>query len=396
MIRKIARSAILKPGFWVFVVSFIFFIILGVLYSVYIDTASIPEARGYESFHYIYMFRFRPLSFWHFRHPLYVLFFKPYSWILAQLGISTKMFFIVTSALALSLSNWLIYKILLKEKLSISNAITVVILFSSFAHILLLSTQVETFVLTMLFSLLCIYLIQIKRDNTLSDNLLFALLTGVTSTNSIKFFLLNLCNAKSIKQYCAKCIKSIWLFILLFTIPLIGLYKRIVIEGLDLSTAILGDTFEYTTTEGNRLLMFINGFICDPICFHSQDVFYANTSGDLGAYNSWWCYIPVIFILCMVGYGIFFNYKNKVVQMALVCVLVDFFFTQVLGYGVDQPWIACGGWLFAIPIIYGVALHHVRNTNVKKILVGITIVIALCLFGHNLEAMYSSLMNGGV
>ena len=144
----------------------------------------------------------------------------------------------------MSLSNLLTYKICRFYEVPKYVACCSVILFSSFAHVILLAGQAETFVYTMFFSLLAIWVTLRSEDDKWKDNVLFTLLAGTTITNAAKFFILKLCKYRGhIKRAFIETWRSSYLFLSLMAFMLLGLLHRIVYVSL--LDAVMDDTIYY-------------------------------------------------------------------------------------------------------------------------------------------------------
>ena len=130
---------------------------------------------------------------------------------------------------------------------------------------MLLSGLTETYVLTIFFVLLLILFALTKKSTRLSDNVIFAILTGTTLTNCIYFFFVKVCEkAGDIKQAVTTTFKSTYLFIPLFVITMTGLAFRYFVKHIPLMEAILNDmqkhyppTLPYSITSPSYSYLFL-------------------------------------------------------------------------------------------------------------------------------------------
>lgn len=394
--NRLSRVTHYKGTIVVLILSILYYGTIALYYSSRIDTTCMnpyPEARSYDTFYYLTLINNNGMDFWLIRHPLIVQFYKSYGSLLSFLGANVNLLsYIIVSCVLLSCSNALIYIILRKNIVSVR--VAMVMLFSSFSHTILLSTQIESFPITCFSSILTVYIVTSKRVNVIWDNLLFAVMTGATSTNAVKFILMKVVVAIKEKwggqKFVVNISKSVILFCILWSYPLYILLNKLYYNGLSMDL-ILSDTMKYVTAMDDRLLMFMNGFVCDSICFHPDNIAYNNPHGDLGSYDNIFMYIPILIIYSLAIYGGIKYFRHIVVRLLLCCFFTDLFFNQIVGYGVNQSWIVCGGWLFVIPILIGYAINGIKNQRLRKLFVYLFCSLSIFLATHNIYLFVESL-----
>lgn len=251
----------------------------------------------------------------------------------------------------MSLSNLLTYKICRFYEVPKYVACCSVILFSSFAHVILLAGQAETFVYTMFFSLLAIWVTLRSEDDKWKDNVLFTLLAGTTITNAAKFFILKLCKYRGhIKRAFIETWRSSYLFLSLMAFMLLGLLHRIVYVSL--LDAVMNDTLYYIKDVPDRLRLIWENFFCEPLLFHSQqEVVYTTDTIMLGDYPEQVFQIVILclYVLCVVS--LFVHRKTYIAQVCVAFLSVDFLIHFVIGYGKNELQLFCLHWLFFLPVL---------------------------------------------
>lgn len=206
----------------ILVLSMVYFLLFSMVFACNVDVTRIPKSTGimgYDTWWNIEAWRggerlaLNKLHVWNIRHPFYVFINIPALLVAGILGENTKWcVFAFFSSLIMSLSNLLIYKICKTYDVPKCVTCCALLLFSSFAHVILLASQAETFSYTMCFSLLAILAVLMKEDDKCKDNVLFLLLAGTTITNVAKFFMLKFCKLRGVKNAVIESLRSAWFF----------------------------------------------------------------------------------------------------------------------------------------------------------------------------------------
>ncbi len=328
---------------------------------------------------------------WKIRHPLFNFLYLPVIAVdellhFVGLNVTWGLFTVCTTSM-MSMTGLVIFKVLRREGLQNSSSLLCLLLFYSFAHVMMLSMQVESFVVTMFFSTLLVsYTLQ--KKNTVSDNILFLGMTGATLTNAAKVFLaMFLQRTGNLRDYVRRSIMSTLLFscCLLLTIPdLIGRMTR----ARYLKNAFFDDTFQYQGTELNKFSLFTNNFLFEPLLFHQSESVYSFDTIILPTYKSWVYYIPLSVVYIMVFTAVVLNMKNKIVKLFLAFWGFDVVVTFIIGYGVEESQIMCGHWFFFLPLLLGVLLKSIRNRLELFTLIATLSVIIVFFFWHNITHLF--------
>ena len=374
----------------IFISILIWFLCFSLYFALSVDFSYHHEIMGYDSDFYIGEGRNPKLMLnkvisWNLRHPLYAMINYPVLLIDAFLPSTLHWaVFAVFSSIVMAGSNLLIYKICEKALVGNLSTLISIILFSTFAHIMLLSGLAETYVLTIYFVLLLILLVLTKKSTRLSDNVIFAILTGTTLTNCIYFFFVKLWEkAGNIKQAVINTFKSTYLFIPLFGITMIGLAFRYFVKHIPLMEAILNDTHKFVHDSNIQLATIWNHYFADPILFHYTDhVVHTSNAEALPAYPSIFHHITIIFILLFALWGV---YKSKPLlrNICLSFFVYNFIIHFICGYGNNELQLFCGHWLFFVPIFVAIGLNAINIKIVRRAFQLIILVCAIFFAIHN-------------
>lgn len=374
----------------IFISILIWFLSFSLYFSLCVDFSFHHEIMGYDSDFYIGEGRNPKLMLskilsWNLRHPLYVLINLPVLLIDAILPSTVHWaVFAVFSSFIMAGSNLLIYKICEQALVGEVSTILSIILFSTFAHIMLLSGLAETYVLTIYFVLLLILLAMTKRSTMFSDNLIFAILTGTTLTNCIYFFFVKLWdNAGDIRQALSSTLKSTFLFIPLLGITMIGLAFRYFIKHIPLMEAILNDTHKFVHDSNIQLTTIWNHYFADPFLFHYIDqVVHTSNAEVLPSYPSIFYHLTIIFILLFALWGVI---KSKAIlrNICLSFFAYNCLIHFVCGYGNNELQLFCGHWLFFVPIFIAIGLDAITHKPLKRVFQIIMIACAVFFAIHN-------------
>ena len=368
----------------------IWFLGFSLYFALCVDFSCHHELMGYDSDFYIGEGRNPKLMLnkivsWNMRHPLYVMINYPI--LLIDAILPSKLhwaIFALFSSIIMAGSNLLIYKICKQVLIEDISALISVILFSTFAHIILLSGLAETYVLTIYFVLLLILLTLTKKSTRLSDNVIFAILTGTTLTNCIYFFFVKVWEkAGNIRQAILTTLKSTFLFIPLLVITMTGLAYRYFFKHIPLMEAILNDTHKFVHDSNIQLTTIWNHYFADPFLFHYTDqVVHTSNAEVLPSYPSIFYHIIIIFLLLFSLWGVV---KSKAIlrNICLSFFAYNFFIHFVCGYGNNELQLFCGHWLFFVPIFIAIGLDAITHKITRRVFQIIMFACAIFFAIHN-------------
>lgn len=384
----------------IFFSSFFWFLILSSFFSFLADfDGRNVELMGYDTKFYISgdnpKLLFSKLLSWNIRHPLFVLINLPSMIVDLVLPSYFHIFvYAFSSCIISALSNLLIYKICRNVGVDIMSSVIVVVLYPTFAHVILLSGQPETFVFTQLLTLQLILLTILNISNCYTDNVIFAVLTGTTLTNSIKFFLVKFCESNyNIKKTIIKTFRSSFLFLCFFFLTLLGLAYRIVYKQIPIDVAFFNDTLLFVHSMPNRLYLTWSHFLSEPIIFHSSSsVVYTKDATILESYPSFFFHCIIAFLLVFAFVGLFKNRRDLIVKIVFSCIMCDVLIHIVLGYGLNELHLFCEHWLFFIPISIALGLSSLKSNNLRIFFIIILLLLSLFLASYNSYCYLNSLL----
>lgn len=255
---------------------------------------------------------------------------------------------------------------------------------------LILCFTTESFTITVFLLTFCTYFysksIKTNTNTTIAQSgILAIMLGGITITNFAKgiipIFFTNQKRKVIIRNLCFISL----IFLLLISAVLINGYSDKVSDRIE----------KFSFSENSRLEYIIDLFFSAPILFPELiTVLMQRTNGllegiSVGFYHHWWQYasIAIIFGLCMLG--IARNYKNKLIWMLLMILSVDIAIHIIIGYGLNDPFIYGGHWVFLVPLFIGWAFKDVELDSIKgKIYSSILLSITIILMVNNTVRLF--------
>lgn len=357
----------------VLAVLFLYYLLIGCLFFF----ISLPKDQwlgmmGYDTQgHVTYepqMLCFKNLLTWNIRHPLYTLLYLPVIILnegFLALGIHlTWQVFLLSSIFLMSMSGLFVYKTIRLVGLENREAGLILAVFVSFAHVTFLGIQVDSFVISVFFGSLMLYLFAKGYHNFLTDNLLFFGITGTTSTNVVKFAFYQFLEEKSFSKFVARFSKSLWLFCLLFVLTLPNLCMRLVERPRGLMYAVIGDSMNFRGTNHHKLQLFLENYISEPLLFHHTDgIIFSEETVCLPDYASLFYYFPVLSIWVMVLLSVYINRHSKVIHLFVLCFGFDLIMHFLVGYGMEEGQLFCGHWIFFIPVVLGLMVKKMGTAR---------------------------------
>jgi len=376
---------------FLFIASLSWFLCFSLYFALNVDFSSMKELMGYDSFFYIGgdypKLMLSKIISWNLRHPIFVIINLPILLVDALLpnNLHVALFALVSSTI-MTFSNLFIYKIC--EHLDINRLCSIlsIILFSSFAHIILLSGQAETFVYTISFCLFMILLALKKASDLVSDNFIFAVLTGTTITNCVFFFIIKFWEKSgNIKESLISTIKSSLLFIPLFSITFIGLAFRLFVKHIPLKDAILNDTYKFVHDDINLLDVTWKHYFAEPILFHYTDQVVLTQNAEVLPDYPFNIYNLIIFLILFFAFvwGGLFRLKNMISKICVSFFAYNILIHFVCGYGNNELQLFCGHWLFFVPLLVAMGLNSIKYVYIRRSLQLAFLLISLFIAIHN-------------
>lgn len=333
------------------------------------------------------------------RHPLSYYFFN---WIRelafyisgGKTGSNFRLTLAWLSNITISLSLIQIYKYLKNIiQLPIGLNILIVSFFSIFSTNILLSFTPETYTYTLFLLVLFNYYtaIKLKKDKKIAGSALVlagVTIGGLTVTNIVKVFIPIAFERGLFKSW--KNFGNAIFRVLITCATFIGLYLyRIDFKYTNILSKS-GEQYEKfsnvksTPTWDMIYSYFLGGSILFPSFFirekHNMKGFYYKAL-FMDVYTSLASYIFIGLLLTLIFWSYFKNFKNKLVQVLMLSMLVDVLIHCVFRFGLHTSYIYGGHFVFVFPLMLGWLFFSYRNSpkmiSFMTVLMGIMFIFLL-------------------
>ena len=305
------------------------------------------------------------------------------------------------SNFAVSLSLVQIFKYLKNIiKLPLKISLLIIAFFALFSTNILLSFTPETYTYTLFFLVLFNYYsaLKLRKDGKISGSAMLlstVFLGGLTITNASKVFIpvffekKLFWNLKKILNAILRAAISVIVFALLYLNRLNFNYSKIFEKtGAEYEKfskpkiTPLWDMISSWFMGGNML--FSNFVIRD---YHSLKGFkYKALFMDV--YSSWVPYIFITIVFALLFWSYAKNFKNKLVQILMISLLVDVAIHCVLKFGLHTAYIYGGHFVFVYPLLLGWLFFAYKNLpKVQSLLYILTLVLFIYLGINNFMRM---------
>ncbi|OAV71876.1 hypothetical protein Barb4_00317 [Bacteroidales bacterium Barb4] len=392
--------------------TFLLFILAGLFFQYHTDFSTLFSLLGYDLYTYTVGDALSPFKclLLKIRHPLFVFYSLPFS-LAAYLpqwlsGLPTVVPVLMLFAnLFIALSVMLVWRICASvNRASSTGNLILVFLYVSFAHTLILSFTVDSFPFALLLFLIFISYSQVskKEQNIYTDNLFFALFSGVTLTNGLKFVLTKFLDKEKLSTVFLKIVKSSILFILLVSVVLSAtlfvyyFYVRSVRPDKTLAELVWGMTFQYVISYENIGFYkdIWGNFLVDPV-LHYIPVLVSHTDNISAAvtdihFLKHTC--PLVLFYILTGISVLLNRKHTLVKLLLSFLSVDIFVHFVLRYGLMEGQIYSGHWLFVFPVLLALLANRITDKKVKVLYYSCLLLFAAYFFTQNTYTLYNQIL----
>lgn len=327
------------------------------------------------------------------RHPLANYFF---SWIrefafLFSNGKKDEIFrlvFACCSNIAISLSLVQIYKYL-KNIITLPKKISLLIVFffSFLTTPILLSFTPETYTYTLFFLVLFNYYVALKlrKDEKIPVAALALAgisIGGLTVTNIIKVYIPSLLEKNVFRSWrkfgnlVVRVVISIAVFVLLFMFRLnfkfLNFFDKSASQYEKFSNPKVTPVWDMITSWFFGGNMLFSSFVVRD--YHNKKGFeYKALFMDV--YSSIGSYLFVGAILALIILSCVKNYKNKLVQILMLSLLVDILIHCILKFGLHTSYIYGGHFIFAVPLLLGWLFYGYKDSPKKISFLYVTVSI---------------------
>ena len=391
---------------------------------------------GFDQFTYVIVSKWRPL-FEMYRHPMLALMIWPMSWVNAQLTdyfhVNCAIYVVaVTYTIVSTISWWLLFSILRKRVgLSMELSLLLVLFYFGLAYVMLASCMPDHMIWTQFLLILSIYLASGRGGMKLWQALpLYFIATGVTLTNSVKVWLIDMAAA----YHGTGSLKRLFRRSLLYVIPTLiigGIYlwetNTLVVEEQSYQKHMRERTlerdstakarferdsifrakrmgkqaydnqlFEYTDNtidRGPPLVenFFGEGFILHPEHLMEDPNLKKNPRPVIVHYLDWWNYVAEGAILVLFLGGIIYGRKKRLLWIAMMPFLFDVFLHIGMRFAATDVYIMTAHWAYIIPIAIGFMLKEMKKPG-RNAIDAILIVLTLFLWWNNLTLLVPYLL----
>lgn len=391
---------------------------------------------GFDQFTYVIVSKWRPL-FEMYRHPMLALMIWPMSWVNAQLTdyfhVNCAIYVVaVTYTIVSTISWWLLFSILRKRVgLSMELSLLLVLFYFGLAYVMLASCMPDHMIWTQFLLILSIYLASGRGGMKLWQALpLYFIATGVTLTNSVKVWLIDMAAA----YHGTGSLKRLFRRSLLYVIPTLiigGIYlwetNTLVVEEQSYQKHMRERTlerdstakarferdsifrakrmgkqaydnqlFEYTdnTIDRGPLLVenfFGEGFILHPEHLMEDPNLKKNPRPVIVHYLDWWNYVAEGAILVLFLGGIIYGRKKRLLWIAMMPFIFDVFLHIGMRFAATDLYIMTAHWAYIIPIAIAFMLKEMKKPG-RNVIDTILVVLTLFLWWHNLSLLVPYLL----
>ncbi len=322
------------------------------------------------------------------RHPLISCVFVPLTYLKHSLvylfgTFDTRLISVFIYAIILSYTLIFLYRILTKIT-TISISLFFLFSFISIAHVMIQSVVIDSYPISMaLLTLTTLTIFIDRRDNIFLDNILFAMLSGITITNGFFLFLIFLLIEPSIKSAIIRSIKSTITFCSLCFILVSYIFIQYIIADRDLMDAVynitLLGTSQFLTYEpiSIKIINIVHLFFKEAISFHCSSINWILTP-------KFHIISPIITfasitLLSLTSFAGIYTIKHRLTKILVswlaYCILLASF------YGLNESYIFSPHWTFIIPIL--LASVKFKSTKLQYCWYIIIAITSLILFYHN-------------
>lgn len=394
------------------------------------------DFSGFDQFTYVIVTKWRPL-FEMYRHPMLAIMIWPLSWINSCLTdyfhMNCAIYVVaVTYTIVSTISWWLLFSILRKRVgLSMEMSLLLTLFYFGLAYVMLASCMPDHMIWTQFLLLLTIYLASGRGGLKLWQSLLlYFVATGVTLTNGIKVWLIDMVAS----YHGAGSLKRLFRRSLIYVIPTMivgGVYlwesntlvadeqsfqkhmrqrelerdstarERFAKDSIFIAKRTEKQSydnrlFEYTDNSVDRLPLLYENFFGEGFILHPEHLMEdanlkKNPRPVLVYYNDWWNYVAEGAILVLFLAGILYGWRKRLLWLAMMPFLFDVLLHIGMRFAATDVYIMTAHWAYVVPIAIGIMLKGVGRSW-RRALGATLILLTLFLWWHNLSLLVPYLL----
>lgn len=296
----------------------------------------------------------------------------------------------IATNLTISLSCIYIYKYCKQIiALGLINSLVLAAIYSVFSTNFILSFTIETFTFSAFFLTFALYYYSLflKSGEPIplwSSLILPIIIGGITITNYPIAVLPILFSNDTIRN---KITKSVLPLIVIALIIITEKYSLSIYEfdGMGITTRMQF----YTSTNEFFIKRVFDLFWGAPILFSKIEAYTGVISGNsfhtiiLAYYNHVYQYIIITIITVCIVFSIIRGFRNKFIIISLATILLNIFIHVIMKYGLAEPFMYGGHWVYTIPVFMGWLQYYMKSKKGSKLVFYSYIIIFICLFLNN-------------
>ena len=387
---------------------------------------------GFDQYTYIVTTHWRPI-YVHLRHPILAYMVWPLTqlnkWLTGEMGVNCAIYILGVVWTCISLLAWfLMYKILRQiVRLGYKESLLLNLFFFSLAYVMLVTFVTDHMLLTMTVMLLTIYLSgrALQRGSHIATwkmLLLYFIGTGITTTNGVKLWLMDVAGRWKLRNTMQVVRHSLWY--LVPTLVMAGFFyyyeKTAVVEEQQYQSRIekraqerdsvkfvrdkaagqqrlearidkqLAENplFEWTDMSIAVLPSLVHNIFGEGLQLH-KDYFLGDANkGErpvIVKYHAWYNYAVEALIVLLLLLGIVAGIRERFLWVCMMPFLFDMLLHGVLRFALTDVYIMTAHWAFIIPIAMGYLMKHTKhNVAIHRCLVALVCLLTCFLVVWNL------------
>lgn len=394
---------------------------------------------GFDQYTYIAVSQFRPI-YVHLRHPALLYFVYPMiwlnDWLKDEYGINCAIYIVAVVWTLIGTLSWtLLYKIFRKIiGLSLWESLLLNVFFYSFAHVTIAMFVPDHMLLTMTTLFLMLYLTgramqQGKAIATWKALLLFFIGTGISTTNAIKIWMIDIAGRwrrgmlapilRHSLTYIIPTLLLAWIYYYQETTANVEeerFLKRIearemrkdsvrynekktemmkAIAVRENKQIIKSPLFQWTDMSIPIIPTLIENIYGEGFILHKDYLMHdANIEGQrpiIVKYSDWYNYVAEAVLVLLFIVGVFIGRKERFLCMCLLPFLFDMFLHVVLRFALTDVYIMTAHWAVVIPVAVAMTLKYAKAAAGRHALYIGTLsavgLLTIYMLWHNLSLM---------